>query len=200
MNNNENLKILDVGPGYHKYPGAVGIDSNPLAKPDVSHDLNVYPWPLKDNEFDMVYTSHCLEHLSDPKKAVEEIWRVARPGADVIIQVPHFSSRVAWTDIEHTRAFSIHMLRGFTGKTAELAGAKVRFEVRKVILRWHQKFDMELLPGWVKVFVPALIVVNAVITFLANLNTEFCERIWCYYVGGMGEVEFHSKVIKNGKR
>ena len=32
-------KILDVGCGQNKYPGAIGIDSNPRTSADVIHDL-----------------------------------------------------------------------------------------------------------------------------------------------------------------
>ena len=39
-------KILDVGCGQNKYPGAIGIDSNPRANADVTHDLGVLPYPF----------------------------------------------------------------------------------------------------------------------------------------------------------
>ncbi len=190
------MKILDVGGGYHKYPGSESIDANPLTKPDILHDLNIYPWPIKDNEYDMVYTSHVLEHLDDPKKAIEEIWRITKSDGKVIIKVPHFSSRLAWTDIEHKRAFSINMLRTFEKQYDSLIPRKVRFSVEKIRLRWQPRIDKELLPAYVRKYVPIINFVNSIITFLANLNVDLCERIWCYYVGGMGEVEFHAKVVK----
>ena len=48
-----------------------------------------------------------LEHLSNPKKALEEIYRISKPRAKIYIRVPHFSSIHAWGDIEHKRGYSI---------------------------------------------------------------------------------------------
>jgi len=191
------MKILDVGGGFHKYPGSKSIDANPLAGPDILHNLNLYPWPIEDSEYDMIYTSHVLEHLDDPKRAVEEIWRVGKPNACVIIKVPHFSSRLAWTDIEHKRAFSINMLRTFTpAYDGLLPGSRVRFRIEKIKLRWQPRIDKELLPPYVRKYVPVINILNDTISFLANLNVDLCERIWCYYVGGMGELEIKAVILK----
>lgn len=190
------MKILDVGAGFFRYPGAETIDGNAAAKPDILHDLNIFPWPVADNSYDVVYSSHCLEHLDNAKKAVEEMWRIARPGAEIIIKVPHFSSRVAWTDLEHVRGFGIHVLRRFMPAWRQIADTPATLDVEKVILRWQQRIDDDFVPGRLKVLLPFVRAANAVITGLANLSVEFCERIWCYYVGGMGEVEFHARAIK----
>ncbi|MQL52258.1 methyltransferase domain-containing protein [Desulfofundulus thermobenzoicus] len=74
------MKILDLGCGPNKLPGAIGVDIRPGPVVDVVHDLNVYPWPFADNEFDLVYASHVLEHLDDVVRAVEEIHRITKPG------------------------------------------------------------------------------------------------------------------------
>ena len=47
-------RILDVGCGQNKYPGAVGIDSNPRTQADVIHDLGITPYPFADTEFDEI--------------------------------------------------------------------------------------------------------------------------------------------------
>lgn len=189
-------KIIDVGAGFYKYPGSVSLDGNAAAQPDMLHDLNVYPWPVADNTFDMVYTSHCLEHLADPQRAMEEFWRIGKPGATVLIRVPHFSSRVAWTDIEHTRGFSIHSLRRYTAPFTKYGINNVEFVMVKTRLRWNQRIDTPLLPGWAKLLLPLIKTADAAISACANLSNEFCERIWCYYVGGMGEVEYTLRIVK----
>jgi predicted SAM-dependent methyltransferase len=190
------MKIIDVGAGFFKYPGAVSIDSNPNSKPDIVHDLNIYPWPIKDNEFDMLYTSHCLEHLKDAKAALHEIWRIGKPSAKVIIKLPHFSSRIAWTDIEHVRAFGMHMLRGFTPEYKKISNTNMVFKIEKITLRWQPRIDMEFVSGGSKLVIPFVKAVDAVINFFANLSVDFCERVWCYYVGGIGEIEFHAVIVK----
>ena len=56
-------RILDIGCGTNKVPGAIGMDVNPRTAADVIHDLDVLPYPFADDEFDHVEAAHCLEHL-----------------------------------------------------------------------------------------------------------------------------------------
>lgn len=44
---------------------------------------------IRDASYDWVYSSHCLEHLDDPRKALKNWWRVVKPGGYLIIVVPH---------------------------------------------------------------------------------------------------------------
>ena len=48
----ERMKILDVGCGIHKYPGAIGVDRNPASRADVICDLDHFPYPFADSSFD----------------------------------------------------------------------------------------------------------------------------------------------------
>jgi ubiquinone/menaquinone biosynthesis C-methylase UbiE len=43
---------------------------------------------FKNNYFDFIICNHILEHIQDDKKAMSEIFRVLRPGGEVILQVP----------------------------------------------------------------------------------------------------------------
>lgn len=44
---------------------------------------------LADESFDFVYSSHTLEHMADPSIALQNWWRVIRPGGFLIVSVPH---------------------------------------------------------------------------------------------------------------
>ncbi|CAN5555704.1 hypothetical protein BH11BAC2_BH11BAC2_04440 [soil metagenome] len=44
--------------------------------------------PFPDNSFDMVYSSHVLEHIPDQDKALREIYRVLKPGGIHFCVVP----------------------------------------------------------------------------------------------------------------
>ena len=94
-------KILELGCGAHKTPGAVGVDRVAGPGVDVVHDLRRLPWPFPDGAFDEVRLSHILEHLDDVLGAMGEIHRIARPGAQVLIWTPHYSSMNSWTDPTH---------------------------------------------------------------------------------------------------
>jgi SAM-dependent methyltransferase len=97
---------LDVGCGNSKIPGAVGIDIAAGTQADIVHDLNKLPWPLESNSFDIIRLWSVLEHLDDVVAILHEVQRVARPGALVILGVPHFSSANAFTDPTHRHYFS----------------------------------------------------------------------------------------------
>lgn len=57
----------------HGYPVAVG-------------DLHALPWPA--DTFDVVYSSHTLEHAHDPKAVLREMRRVAKPSGELVLVVP----------------------------------------------------------------------------------------------------------------
>jgi len=67
-------------------PDVMGIDlysDSPLIRVMDMHDMK-----FKDSEFDVVYSSHSLEHSKDVSRVIKEIVRVVRPGGVVAIEVP----------------------------------------------------------------------------------------------------------------
>lgn len=66
--------------------------NSPLA--DVKADIcNL---PFKDNSYDVIFCNHVLEHIPDDSKAMQELYRVLKPGGMAILQVPQELNR------EHT--------------------------------------------------------------------------------------------------
>lgn len=45
--------------------------------------------PFKDNAYDYVFSSHCLEHITDYRSAILEWFRVIKVGGHLVITVPH---------------------------------------------------------------------------------------------------------------
>ena len=43
---------------------------------------------VKDNTYDFVHSSHCLEHLHDPRQGLANWFRVVRPGGFLVITIP----------------------------------------------------------------------------------------------------------------
>ena len=58
--------------------------NSPLA--DVKADI--CDLPFKDNEFDIILCNHVLEHIPDDTKAMQELYRVMKPGGYGIFQIP----------------------------------------------------------------------------------------------------------------
>jgi SAM-dependent methyltransferase len=86
--------VLDVGCGAKPYrswvPGArryFGIDVFP--GPDVDAVIEPgRPWPVEDEEFDVVLCTQVLEHVGDVDLTIGELVRALRPGGVAVISVP----------------------------------------------------------------------------------------------------------------
>jgi SAM-dependent methyltransferase len=64
--------------------------NSPLA--DVKADIcNL---PFKDNSFDVILCNHVLEHIPDDSKAMQELYRVMKPGGWGIFQIPQDLNRM----------------------------------------------------------------------------------------------------------
>jgi SAM-dependent methyltransferase len=106
-------KVLDVGCGRNKHPGAIGLDSNPRTDADVIHDLGVTPYPFPDNEFDEVIGRHVIEHVPDVMAFVSELHRVTKPGGRIKIVTPHYSNPDWPTDPTHRNHFNSYSFTCF---------------------------------------------------------------------------------------
>ena len=99
-------KILDVGCGQNKFPGAIGIDANRLSHADVIHDLGTFPYPFADDEFEEIICRHVIEHVPDVLGFVNELHRITKPGGVLKIVTPHYSNPDWATDPTHRNHFN----------------------------------------------------------------------------------------------
>lgn len=106
-------RVLDVGCGWNKTPGAIGIDANPKTHADVIHDLGSIPYPFPNNEFDEIVCRHVAEHVPDVMSFVAELHRIARPGARIKITTPHYSNPDWATDPTHRNHFNSYSFNCF---------------------------------------------------------------------------------------
>jgi SAM-dependent methyltransferase len=106
-------RILDVGCGIKKQPGAIGIDRNPASHPDVLVDLDQFPYPFADSSFDRITAIHVIEHLSDVIRTMEEFHRLLRPGGTLRIETPHYTDYSSWCDPTHKNHLNSFSFRYF---------------------------------------------------------------------------------------
>ncbi len=89
---NPGESVLDLGSGNHPFPLATHLadlhleDNSDRGGESIVTDarplsvVNIECLPFNDNEFDFVYCSHVLEHVSNPVAACLEIMRVGKRG------------------------------------------------------------------------------------------------------------------------
>ncbi len=96
-----NGNVLDFGCGskpyisvfnYNTYTGLdydteISAGNKNLAA-DVFYDGKTIPFP--DNHFDAVFTTEVLEHIFNPDEILPEIYRVMKPGANMLLSCPFF--------------------------------------------------------------------------------------------------------------
>jgi len=182
-------KILDVGCGWNKTPGAIGIDANPKTHADVIHDLGNLPYPFADSEFDEVVCRHVVEHVPDVMAFVTELYRITRPGGRIKIVTPHYSNPDWPSDPTHRNHFNSYSFNCF-------------IDDRQLFPFYT---DVKLRP--VRTYVSLANLWRAIgLEFVVNLDQRwhafrFMRKFWEFYLSAIlrgKELRFVLEVIKPG--
>jgi predicted SAM-dependent methyltransferase len=93
----------------------VGCGRNPM-KGKEWDNLDIMPGPgvnivadiqtvrvLNKNKYDQIQMLHVIEHLTDPLKAMENLWHMAKPDALLYVVTPFGATDEAWADPTHVR-------------------------------------------------------------------------------------------------
>ena len=94
-------RVIDLGCGVRKFPGAIGVEAAAGPAVDVVHDLDRTPYPFDAASADLVVLRHVVEHLDDIPRTVRECARILRPGGHLLALTPHFSDASSWIDPQH---------------------------------------------------------------------------------------------------
>jgi SAM-dependent methyltransferase len=179
---------INFGSGERAMQGFINVDWQAGPTTDVVHDLNVFPYPWPDNSVEDIEMSHCLEHLDKPFAVMKELHRIMAPGGRLHIQVPHFSR--GFTHAEHEHGFDVTFPTYFNPRFKTSGYYGFEFLCEKVALHWEAFFHLMPYMGYGSVAIGITRVLDAIISFFANLSPAFCSRIWCFWVGGFNEIEF----------
>ena len=92
------LKTLHIAPeqcflDIFRKQKNLGYITSDLESPIADVKADICDLPFKDNEFDVVFCNHVLEHIPDDKKAMQELYRVLKKGGFGIFQIPQDLSR-----------------------------------------------------------------------------------------------------------
>lgn len=167
---------LNLGCGYKKKEGYINIDSNKYCNPDMILDLNK-PLPFKDMSVSEVYIEHVLSYVEDINNLFSELYRICNNGARIVLKVPHYS--FGFVDPYHRRGVSIEFINFINSYKG------TKFRIKSLHIIWMKNPSNILLKY-----------LNRILSYLANANPKFCERIWCYWWGGFEELVFQIIVEK----
>jgi SAM-dependent methyltransferase len=181
MSSGRSKRVLELGCGRVKAPGAIGVDSNfDATAADVIADLNC-SLPFADNTFDEVRAIHVIEHLRDVMKAIGEVHRVTKSGGTVYLVTPHYTDHISWCDPTHRWHLSSFSFRYFDLIHGERHWY-TRLELRQLQLH------VELAKAWRYLGFQWL--VNRFVWF-----RRFWEMYLCFIVRGK-QIEFTFEVVK----
>ncbi|MDB4204718.1 methyltransferase domain-containing protein [Polaribacter sp.] len=92
------LKVLHIAPEqcfldiFRKQQNLNYVTSD-LESPIADVKADICDLPFKENEFDIVFCNHVLEHISNDTEAMQELYRVLKPGGFGIFQIPQDLSK-----------------------------------------------------------------------------------------------------------
>lgn len=97
---NKKLKVLHIAPEQcflkiFKHQKNLAYITSDLESPIADVKADICNLPFKDNEFDVVFCNHVLEHIPDDHKAMQELYRVLKKGGFGVFQIPQDLNRAS---------------------------------------------------------------------------------------------------------
>lgn len=94
----DKLKVLHLAPEQcflKRFKSLKNLDytTADLYAPNVDVKADICNLPFTDNTFDIIFCNHVLEHITDDKKAMQELYRVLKPSGFGVFQIPQDLNR-----------------------------------------------------------------------------------------------------------
>lgn len=98
FNSTKKIKVLHFAPEqefYKRFKKQANLDytTTDLFSPLADVKADICNLPFEDNQYDIIFCNHVLEHIPDDTKAMQELYRVLKPGGTGIFQIPQDLSR-----------------------------------------------------------------------------------------------------------
>jgi len=92
------LKVMHIAPEqcFHKgFKKQQNLDyiTGDLLSPIADLHFDLHNIPLKDDQYEVIFCNHVMEHVEDDLRCMQELYRIMKPGGWGILQVPIDSSR-----------------------------------------------------------------------------------------------------------
>jgi SAM-dependent methyltransferase len=111
-------RVIDIG------AGADAVVPNALPFDVQQGDANNIT-AFESGSFDCVYSSHCLEHMDDPARTIQNWWSLVKPGGYLFVIVPDedLYEQGVWPSRfsnEHLHTFTISKKKSWSPKSINL--------------------------------------------------------------------------------
>ncbi len=88
-----NLKVMHIAPEqcFHKgFKKQENLDytTGDLVSPIADLHFDLHNIPLADNQYEVIFCNHVMEHVEDDLRCMQELYRIMKPGGWGILQVP----------------------------------------------------------------------------------------------------------------
>jgi hypothetical protein len=105
-------KTIILGAGKtQRIDGADHLDRFTFEGIQITHDLNLIPWPIKDSTYMHASAIHVVEHLHSLINFMNEAHRILQVGGDLYIETPEAG---ADSDLTHADPTHIRCYRKYT--------------------------------------------------------------------------------------
>lgn len=143
----EGKKILEIGVARnsmkHYFPQAVKtLDIMLVTKPDIVADAENMK-PVKKESFDIIYSSHFLEHSYRPEKVMSECHRVLKKRGIIFFVVPVVKLDKLWKDEDDWNTHQHHFTKENIKNLLDGLFRLVHFEYRL----WVKPYFLETILG-----------------------------------------------------
>lgn len=94
----DHLKVMHIAPEqcFHKrFQNQKNLDytTGDLLSPIADLHFDLHDIPLEDNQYDVIFCNHVMEHVENDLRCMQELYRIMKPGGWGIMQVPIDSNR-----------------------------------------------------------------------------------------------------------
>lgn len=146
LNSTDASLKINLGCGSEKLLGYMGVDNCKTSAADIILNLAKFPWKLKSNAYLEVRSSHFLEHLAEPLKAIQEIHRILKPGGKLSVIAPYYASPGAFYDLTHKCFFGYKTFDPFCDNReySYFGSAKFKYIKRRIVFpKLYQLLQIE---------------------------------------------------------
>jgi len=183
--NPSKIKKLNLGSGPYVKKGFDNQDYKKFPGVNLVFDLEKAHYPIKTNTYDYISCDHVVEHIGNIFGFFNEIHRIAKPGAIVKIECPHWSTNFAFTQIDHKHYFGLDSLNILEPTDEQNKSKPFKVLSQRILFRGSRSSKFMQLVSY-----PIDKIVNSSHSMQLVIDRFFSKIIPFYFI------EYHLKVLK----